>query len=53
MGALVRKRETYDGSPGMPHLLEEIILPVVRDPGGRHPHGGERWVTRVGRDVGW
>jgi hypothetical protein len=32
---------------------DEIMLPVVGDPGGRHPHGGERWVTRVGPSVGW
>ena len=31
---------------------DETMLPVLKDPGGRHPHGGERWVTIVGRGVG-
>ncbi len=31
---------------------QEAQTVVVRDPGGRHPHGGEQWVTSVGRGLG-
>ena len=51
-----------DRASGLPRIVrlgiwvkaeDEIMLPVVKDPGGRLPHGGERWVTIVGRGVGW